>query len=146
MKQQTLMGFENYGKTMRREQFLAEMERLMSWMELAAAIEPVYPKGGSTAGGRPPVPLEQLLRIYFLQPWLNLSDPVVEEAMYDSAAMRSFVGIDLGREPAPYGRYRRNPPKPPFHIAASGKIHAAQGFQPDFVTAAMLIPGTSEIP
>ena len=95
MAQQTLTGFEKYGKTTRRAQFLAEMERIMPWKELEAAIEPVYPKGGVTAGGRPPVPLERLLRIYFLQLWFNLSDPAVEEAMYDSAAMRSFVGIDL---------------------------------------------------
>ena len=101
MKQQTLTGFEKFGKTTRRAQFLAEMERIMPWPELAGAIEPVYPKGGGAAGGRPPVPLERLLRIYFLQLWFNLSDPAAEEALYDSAAMRSFVGIDLGSEPAP---------------------------------------------
>lgn len=101
MKQQTLGGFEKYTKTTRRAQFLAEMEQIMPWKELAAAIEPVYPKGGGAAGGRPAVPLERLLRIYFLQLWFNLSDPAVEEALYDSASMRSFVGIDLGREPAP---------------------------------------------
>jgi len=101
MKQQTLTGFEKYGKSTRRAQFLAEMERILPWLELTAAIEPVYPKGGGSSGGRPPVPLERLLRIYFLQLWFNLSDPAAEEALYDSAAMRSFVGIDLGREPAP---------------------------------------------
>jgi IS5 family transposase len=42
-----------------------------------------------------------MLRIYFLQHWFNLSDPAVEEALYDSQAMRRFVGIDLGREPVP---------------------------------------------
>jgi IS5 family transposase len=47
------------------------------------------------------VGLERMLRIYFLQHWFNLSDPAVEEALYDAAAMRAFVGIDLGREPAP---------------------------------------------
>jgi hypothetical protein len=41
------------------------------------------------------------LRIYFLQHWFNLSDPAVEEALYDSHAMRRFVGIDLGCEPLP---------------------------------------------
>jgi IS5 family transposase len=61
-------------------------------------IEPFYPKAGN---GRPPIGLERMLRIYFLQQWFNLSDPAVEEALYDSLAMRSFVGIDLGREPAP---------------------------------------------
>jgi len=100
MKQQTLGGFEKYGKTTRRAQFLAEMDRVVPWPELAAAIEPHYPKA-SMAGGRPPVPLERMLRIYFLQLWFNLSDPAVEEALYDSEAMRRFVGIDLGQEAAP---------------------------------------------
>ena len=63
-------------------------------------IEPSYPKG-SEAGGQPPIPLERMLRVYFLQLWLNLPDPAVEEALYDSAAMRSFAGIDLGSERAP---------------------------------------------
>ena len=100
MKQQTLTGFEKYGKTTRRAQFLADMERIIPWRELSAAIEPVYPKV-SEAGGRPPIPLERMLRIYFLQLWFNLSDPAVEEALYDSVAMRGFVGIDLGVEGAP---------------------------------------------
>jgi len=101
MKQQTLGGFEKFGKTTRRAKFLGEMERIMPWKELAAAIEPVYPKGGGASGGRPPVPLERMLRIYFLQLWFNLSDPAVEEALYDSATMRSFAGVDLGIEAAP---------------------------------------------
>jgi IS5 family transposase len=66
----------------------------------AAAVQTVYPKI-SENGGRPPIPLERMLRIYFLQLWFNLSDPAVEEALYDSVAMRSFVGIDLGVEGAP---------------------------------------------
>lgn len=100
MTQQTLAGFEKYGKTTRRAQFLAEMDRVVPWGEIAAVIEPHYPKPG-TEGGRPPIALEKMLRIYFLQAWFNLSDPAVEEALYDSTAMRSFVGIDLGLEPAP---------------------------------------------
>lgn len=100
MKQQTLTGFEKYGKTTRRAQFLADMDRIIPWPELAAAIAPVYPKI-SEAGGRPPIALERMLRIYFLQLWFNLSDPAVEEALYDSVAMRGFVGIDLGVEGAP---------------------------------------------
>ena len=66
--------------------------------ELVALVEPHYPKAGN---GRPPVGVERMLRIYFLQQWFNLSDPAVEEALYDSAVMRQFVGIDLGREPVP---------------------------------------------
>jgi IS5 family transposase len=100
MSQQTLAGFEKYGKTTRRAQFLAEMERVVPWGEIAAVIEPHYPKPGAE-GGRPPIALEKMLRMYFLQAWFNLSDPAVEEALYDSAAMRAFVGIDLGVEPAP---------------------------------------------
>jgi transposase, IS5 family len=95
MQQQTLTGFEKYGKTTRRAQFLAEMDRVVPWAELCAVIEPFYPKAVRN-GGRPPVPLERMLRVYFLQQWFNLSDPAVEEALYDSVAMREFVGIDLG--------------------------------------------------
>jgi IS5 family transposase len=91
-------GFDRYAKTTRRAAFLAEMERVVPWSELCALIEPFYPKAGN---GRPPIGLERMLRIYFLQQWFNLSDPAVEEALYDSLAMRSFVGIDLGREPVP---------------------------------------------
>ncbi len=100
MKQQTLGGFEKYGKTTRRAQFLSDMDRIVPWAEIAAVIEPFYPKG-SDEGGRPPIPLERMLRVYFLQLWFNLSDPAVEEALYDSAAMRAFAGIDLGSEAAP---------------------------------------------
>jgi IS5 family transposase len=101
MKQQTLAtasGFERYTKKTRRALFLEEMEQVVPWGELCALIEPYYPKAGN---GRPPVGLERMLRIYFLQQWFNLSDPAVEEALYDSVVMRSFVGIDLGREPVP---------------------------------------------
>ena len=99
-KQRTLslMGFDRFAKTTRRAAFLAQMEQVVPWKELCAVVEAHYPRGGR---GRPPVGLERMLRIYFLQRWFNLSDPAVEEALYDSAAMRGFVGIDLGREPAP---------------------------------------------
>ncbi len=92
------VGFERYSKTTKRAAFLDEMNRVVPWRELCALIEPVYPKAGK---GRAPVGLERMLRIYFLQQWFNLSDPGAEEALYDSLAMRQFVGIDLGREPVP---------------------------------------------
>jgi transposase, IS5 family len=100
MKQMTLStgGFDQFSKTTRRAAFLAEMDRVMPWSALCGLIEPIYPKAGN---GRPPIGLERMLRIYFLQNWFNLSDPAVEEALYDSLSMRSFVGIDLGRERAP---------------------------------------------
>src|SRR5580658_3317976 len=100
MKQQTLTGFERYGKTTRRAQFLADMQVIVPWAKLTAVVEPFYPKV-SEAGGRPPLPLERMLRVYFLQLWFNLSDPAVEEELYDSVAMRNFAGIDLGVEAAP---------------------------------------------
>jgi IS5 family transposase len=71
---------------------------VVPWSALCRLIAPFYPKPGN---GRPPVGVERMLRLYFLQQWFNLSDPAVEEALYDSSAMRGFVGIDLGREPVP---------------------------------------------
>ena len=78
MKQLTLatVGFERYAKTTRRAVFLAEMERVVPWAALCRLIEPVYPKPGN---GRPPIGVERMLRIYFLQQWFNLSDPAVDE-------------------------------------------------------------------
>jgi transposase, IS5 family len=101
MRQRTLAmmsGFERYGKKTRRARFLEEMEQVVPWQELCALVEPHYPRAGN---GRPPVGVERMLRVYFLQQWFNLSDPGVEEALYDSVVLREFVGIDLGREPAP---------------------------------------------
>jgi transposase, IS5 family len=101
MKQRTLAmanGFERYSKKTRRAEFLEEMEQVVPWRKLCALIEPHYPKAGN---GRPPVGVERMLRMYFLQQWFNLSDPAVEEALYDSVVMREFVGIDLGQEPVP---------------------------------------------
>ncbi len=100
MKQQTLTGFEKHMKTTRRAQFLADMASIVPWSELQGVVDPVYPKA-SELGGRPPIELQKMLRIYFLQLWFNLSDPAVEEALYDSVSMRSFVGIDLGVEAVP---------------------------------------------
>ena len=101
MEQQTFaeVTFEQYRKPTRRERFLDEMNRVVPWVELVSAIEPVYPK--AEGPGRPPVGVERMLRLHCLQQWFNLSDPAVEEALYDSRAMRQFVGIDLGREPVP---------------------------------------------
>ena len=93
-----MTGFEQYTRKTRRAIFLEEMEQVVPWRELCALVEPHYPKPGK---GRPPVGVERMLRIYFLQQWFNLSDPAVEEALYDCAVMRQFVGIDLGCEPVP---------------------------------------------
>ena len=93
-----MTGFERYTKKTRRAMFLEEMEQVVPWAKLCDLIEPHYPKPGN---GRRPKELEQMLRIYFVQQWFNLSDPAVEEALYDSETLRQFAGIDLGAEPVP---------------------------------------------
>ena len=93
-----MTGFERYTKKTRRAIFLEEMEQVVPWAKLCGLIEPHYPKPGN---GRRPKELEKMLRIYFLQQWFNLADPAVEEALYDSASLRQFAGIDLGGEPVP---------------------------------------------
>ena len=101
MKQQTFASqssFERYGRKSRRELFLDEMELVVPWAELQALIEPHYPKAGN---GRRPVGLSIMLRTYFMQQWFNLSDPGVEEALYESPTLRRFAGVDLGAAPAP---------------------------------------------
>jgi IS5 family transposase len=99
-KQQTFAGlaWQNKGKKTRREQFLAEMDAIIPWRELLELIEPHYPKAGN---GRPPLGLEKMLRIYFLQIWFNLSDPGTEEAIYDSESMRRFARIELSEDKIP---------------------------------------------
>jgi IS5 family transposase len=81
-------------KVTRREAFPAEMDAVVPWTRLLALIEPHYPKAGPK-GGRPPMPLETMLRVHFLQNWYALSDPMAEESLYDSEAMRRFAGIEL---------------------------------------------------
>ena len=85
-------------KQTRRDKFLAEMEAVVPWPRLVARLAPLYPKGER---GRPPVPLERMLRIHFLQQWYALADPAMEEALYDSQAMRGFAGIDLAVDTVP---------------------------------------------
>ena len=87
-------------KQTRRELFLAEMDAVVPWARLLGLIEPHYPRSGPK-GGRPPMPLETMLRVYFLQNWYALSDPMAEETLYDSEAMRCFVGIELGDDRIP---------------------------------------------
>ena len=87
-------------KVTRREQFLAEMEAVVPWGRLLALIAPHYPKAGPN-GGRPPMPLETMLRVYFLQNWYALSDPMAEETLYDSEAMRRLAGIELDDDRIP---------------------------------------------
>jgi IS5 family transposase len=86
-------------KVTRREKFLCEMEQVVPWVRLEALIEPKYPRAGRV--GRQPIGVARMLRMYFLQQWFGLADEAVEDAIYDSQAMREFVGIDLARESVP---------------------------------------------
>ena len=88
-----MTGFEQHRKKTRRAIFLEEREQVVPWRELCARVEPYYPKPGN---GRAPVGVERMLRIYCLQQGFKLSDPAVEEALYDSSVMRGFVDLDLG--------------------------------------------------
>ena len=74
------------------------MERVVPWAELVAFIEPVYPKGQR---GRPPIGIERMLRLYFIQLWNNFSDEATEDALYDMPILARFVGIDVLRERVP---------------------------------------------
>jgi IS5 family transposase len=101
VKQQSLASqavFERYGRKSRRELFLDETEQVVPWSGLQSLVKPHYAKAGNW---RRPVGLGIMLRTYFVQQWVNLSDPGVEEALYESAALRRFVGVDLGIALAP---------------------------------------------
>jgi len=101
MKQQSLASqavFEKYGRKSRRELFLDEMEQIVPWSGLESLVRPHYAKAGN---GRQPVGLSIMLRTYFVQQWFNLSDPGVEELLYESPVVRRFVGVDLGIACAP---------------------------------------------
>ena len=86
-------------KCTRRDRFLAEIEAVTPWAALVAEIAPFYPKGQGR--GRPPIGAERMLRMYVAQQCFGLSDEGIEDALYDSQAIRRFVGIDLAREGAP---------------------------------------------
>lgn len=100
VKQRTFasLAWTTKRKVTRRERFLAEMDAVIPWAPLLALIEPYYPKAGR---GRRPVGLELMLRLYFVQQWFNLSDPAAEDALYDSEAIRRFVGVELADDRLP---------------------------------------------
>jgi len=101
VKQMTLAttrGFEKHGRATRKAEFLARMEALIPWEAFCGLIEPHYPKAGN---GRPPRDMEQMLRMYLIANWFNLTDEACEDALYDVPAFREFCRIDLGRERVP---------------------------------------------
>ncbi|MDQ2925312.1 MAG: IS5 family transposase [Acidobacteriota bacterium] len=101
MKQSTFasLSFDSKKKPTRREKFLGEMERVVPWDALLALIEPHYPKAGRR--GRPPMAVMTMLRIHFLQQWYALSDPAMEDALYEIESMRRFVGLELNEDAIP---------------------------------------------
>lgn len=92
------LAYEHKKKKTRREKFLEEMERVIPWKGMLKVIRPHYPKAGN---GRQPMPLEMMLRIYFMQQWYGLSDPAMEDSLYDIESMRRFAGIDLETDAVP---------------------------------------------
>jgi transposase, IS5 family len=93
-EQRTLasVAYDSKRKVTRRERFLQEMDAVIPWAQLEALVAPHYPKPGR---GRRPLPLATMLRVYFLQPWFDLSDPQAEDMLYDSEAMRRFAQVEL---------------------------------------------------
>jgi IS5 family transposase len=100
MKQRTFTDFEyeNRKHKTKREEFLDIMDEIIPWNEWIVLIEPHYFKGKR---GRPPMGIEKMLRMYLLQVWFSLSDMGVEDAIYDSYAMRKFMGINFQDEQVP---------------------------------------------
>ena len=100
MKQQTFSDFEysNRKRKTKREEFLEIMDEIIPWDEWVGIIMPFYPSGKR---GRPPKGIELMLRMYLVQVWFNLSDEGTEDAIYDSYAMRKFVGINFLEENVP---------------------------------------------
>src|SRR6476660_6905525 len=101
MQRQGSFAEAEYGakkKQTRRDKSLSDMERVIPWPRLVGRLAPLYPKGER---GRPPIPLERMLRVYFVQQWYGLADEAVEDALYDSQALCGFAGIALNRDPVP---------------------------------------------
>ena len=92
------LAYDNKKKKTRREKFLQEMDQVIPWKDLTEIIEKYYPKAGN---GRQPMPLEMMLKIYFMQQWYALSDPAMEDALYDTESMRRFAGIDIAADVVP---------------------------------------------
>ncbi len=86
------LAYENKKKKTRREKFLEEMDKVIPWNDLLEEIKRYYPRVGN---GRQPMPLKMMLKIYFMQQWYKLSDPAMEDALYDSESLRRFADIDM---------------------------------------------------
>jgi len=92
------LAYETKKKKTKREKFLEEMDKVIPWDELLEEIKKYYPKAGN---GRQPMPLKRMLKIYFMQQWYKLSDPAMEDALYDSESIRRFAEIDIATDVIP---------------------------------------------
>ncbi len=92
------LSYQSKKKVTRRALFLHEMDSIVPWVEFESLIEPHYPRAGN---GRHPMSLSSMLRIYFMQQWFQLSDPAMEDALYDSQSMQRFAGLEVGRDAIP---------------------------------------------
>jgi IS5 family transposase len=101
MKQRSFvsLSFDVKKKPTRREKFLGEMDKVVPWTDLLALIEPSYPTSGRR--GRPPMEASTMLRIHFMQQWYALSDPAMEDALYEIESMRRFAGLELNEDAIP---------------------------------------------
>ena len=101
MKQATFasLNFDAKKRRTRREVFLADMDKVVPWDALRALLEPAYPTSGRR--GRPPMALSSMLRIHFKQQWYALSDPAMEDALYEIESMRRFAGLELNEDAIP---------------------------------------------
>ena len=134
MEQRTFADLEYEAKkrVTRREKFLARMERLIPWEQLEARIRPFYPKAGR---GRRPYPLSTMLRIHCVQLFYNLSDPGMEDLLYEVESVRRFVGLEVdgaaaGRDddsevPSPAGGARSGGDAVPGDGSAPGAARTA---------------------
>ena len=90
--------YESRKRKTKREEFLEMMDKIIPWDKWVCIIKPYYP---SSKRGRPTRGIETMLRMYFLQVWFSLSDEMVEDSIYDSYAMKKFMGVTFGKEQAP---------------------------------------------
>lgn len=87
------LSFSSKKKKTRKELFLEQMQGCVPWLEFEAVIEPHYPRAGCRGGQ--PIGIATMLRIYLMQQWFNLSDPMMEDALYEVESMRRFAGLEL---------------------------------------------------
>jgi len=97
----TDVEYGNRRRVSRREKFLEQMDATIPWGRWVGLIEPHYFQDRPGKRGRKATPIATMLRMYLLQVWFNLSDEGVEEAIYDSYAMRKFMGLDFAVEQVP---------------------------------------------